>query len=127
MEEKNPESHLSSRRTVQRGNIGYVNEEDVVRSTTVNSFIVDNHKDVSNLQSDDPQAGQDNELVLLNRPVHSLSRRSLNEQRLASNSASPHLHRRNVPPAPYTTFSPLLEQQIAHCPHCGIGFDARSI
>ncbi|KAI9285278.1 7 transmembrane sweet-taste receptor of 3 GCPR-domain-containing protein [Umbelopsis sp. AD052] len=127
IEEKDPETHLTSRRTIQRGNIGHVHEEDVVRSTTVNSFVVDNHKDMDDDHSEDLHDRQDNELVLLNRPVNSLSRRSLNEQRIASNSATTPLHRRNIPPAPYTTFSPLIEQKIAHCPHCGIGFDARSI
>jgi hypothetical protein len=127
LEEKDPLSQLSSRRTVQRGNIGYVHEEDVVRSTTVNSIHIDNHKDISDLHSSHAISGQDNELVVLNRPINSLSRRSLNEQRIAANSATSNLHKRHVPPTTFTAFSPMLEQKMAHCPHCGIGFDARSL
>lgn len=124
-EEKEIPNTWSGRRQVQRGNIGHVHEEDLVRSTTAGSIVVDNHKDLNDVHSEDI-SGQDTELTSLNRPANSLTRRSVTDHRTTVNSgAAGNLHNRNAQ-STYPAYIPMgmTGKQKSHCPHCGIGFDA---
>lgn len=127
-EKEVPTSWSSTQRTAQRGNLGHVHEEDVVRSTTANSIVVDNHKDLNDRRSDEFLSALESERVSLNRPVNSLNRRSMTDRRIVANSATSNLHKRNPPSTTYSPYIPMnmMGQEKKHCPHCGIGLDVHS-
>jgi hypothetical protein len=114
-------------RPLSPGSLGWVYEEDLLRTTNSNNIIIHNVKNLNIAPGEAVTNFSETDCCSPDLPARSLTRRSTIDRRTSSISSMSETHRS---PLQSTYPEPLsigdTRWNRAHCPHCGTGFSSNS-